>query len=227
MAAPLLLAANFLRAIQALLPRGQVWPRDQDAVQTKALAGLAHTYERNTARANYLLVDAFPGTTYELLPEWEATLGLPDPCAGSSPTLQQRQSQVAAYVSNNGGQSIAYFVEYAKRLGYDIGISQYTPFRMGQQTMGCQLGSPDWAFTWAVNAPLVAQISFRMGMSAMGEPLETWGNAVLECELSRLKPAHTIALFRYLTEITSSTVITATGSPVITARGAVVSANLP
>jgi uncharacterized protein YmfQ (DUF2313 family) len=50
------------------------------------LSGFTPAFERLTARANNLLIDAFPGSTYELLPEWEATLGLPDPCAGEAPT---------------------------------------------------------------------------------------------------------------------------------------------
>ncbi|WP_197520275.1 putative phage tail protein, partial [Paraburkholderia tropica] len=54
------------------------------------------SYERSTSRANYLLIDSFPPTAYELLPEWESTLGLPDPCAGEAPTIPQRQAQVLA-----------------------------------------------------------------------------------------------------------------------------------
>jgi uncharacterized protein YmfQ (DUF2313 family) len=56
-------------------------------VQSQVLYGLAKSYERETARANNLLVDSFPLTTYELLPEWESSLGLPDPCAGVAPIL--------------------------------------------------------------------------------------------------------------------------------------------
>ncbi|UEC03979.1 YmfQ family protein [Burkholderia vietnamiensis] len=197
MAAPLLLAANFLKAIQALLPRGPVWPREQDAVQTRVLAGLAPSYERNTARANYLLVDAFPGTTYELLPEWEETLGLPDPCAGEQPTIAARQAQVVARFAGVGGQSPQYFIDYAARLGFKITITQYTPFRMGQQAMGDPLGSQDWAFAWAINSPYASPISFLMGQSAMGDALETWNNTVLECELNAIKPAHTVLRFIY------------------------------
>lgn len=191
MAAPTLLAANFLSAIQALLPRGQVWPRDQDAVQTKVLSGLAPSYERNTARANYLLVDAFPGTALELLPEWEATLGLPDPCAGPAPTLQQRRAQVIARISNTGGQSVAFFIEFAKSLGYDITVTQFAPFRAGQNSAGDAVNSEAWAYAWQVNAPAVTVSYFRAGRSCAGDSLATWGNTVLACEIGALKPAHT------------------------------------
>jgi uncharacterized protein YmfQ (DUF2313 family) len=188
---------DFLAALQACMPRGRVWPKDTDAVMTQVLSGLATSFAQQTARANYLLVDAFPSTTEELLPEWEATLGLPDPCAGPQPTIAARQAQVLARFVGTGGQSPAYFIGYAANLGYTVTITQFTPFRMGQQRMGCQLGSHDWAHAWAINAPLFTQIPFRMGQSAMGDALETWGNAVLQCELNEIKPAHTILQFIY------------------------------
>lgn len=195
--APAFQAADFLAALQACMPRGKVWPKGPDAIQTQVLQGLAIPFQQHNDRANYLLTDAFPATAEELLPEWEATLGLPDPCAGPQPSIAARQAQVLARFAGVGGQSPDYFVSYAAKLGYTVTITQYTPFRMGQQTMGDPLGSPDWAFTWSVNAPLVTQIPFRMGQSAMGDPLESWSNEVLECEIKGYAPAHTVVLFTY------------------------------
>lgn len=82
MLAPVLTSADYLRAFQALMPRGRVWNTDPDSIQTKTAAGLTVSYAVQTARSNNLLIDAFPATTYELLPEWESTLGLPDPVPG-------------------------------------------------------------------------------------------------------------------------------------------------
>ena len=97
------------------------------------MQALAQVYVRQTARSRNLVVDAFPATTVELLPEWENTLGLPDPCAGPSPTLGQRIAQVVARLTDSGGQSVAYFVELARRLGYDITVTQYAPSRFGRR----------------------------------------------------------------------------------------------
>ncbi|MGO4416609.1 putative phage tail protein, partial [Cupriavidus sp. KB_39] len=96
MRAPNLTDGDFLRAFQALLPRGRVWNRDPDSTQTGVAAGITKCYTRLTQRCKNLLIDAFPATTYELLPEWEATLGLPDPCAGAAPSTQVRRNQVVA-----------------------------------------------------------------------------------------------------------------------------------
>lgn len=197
MPAPVYLATDFLAAFQALLPSGRAWPRDPDAMQTSVLAGLMPTYERSNARANYLLADAFPPTADELLPEWEASLGLPDPCVGPEPTIQLRQATVLARFVGLGGQSVAHYMALAAALGFTITISQYTPFRCGQQRCGDPLGSPDWAFTWAVNAPSETVTIFAVGRSAVGEPLQSWGNAVLECELAAAAPAHTVLQFHY------------------------------
>ena len=197
MSAPNYSSADFTRALQNLMPRGPVWPTDPDSVLAQVIASLAPTWARHTLRDNYLLQDAFPATAVELLPEWEAALGLPDPCAGASPTLQGRQAQVVARLTGVGGQSIPYFIAYALKLGYTITVTEYTPFRMGCMTMGHRLGSADLAHTWSVNAPLHTVTPFRMGVSGMGEPLESWGNAVLECELNEVKPAHTLLSFIY------------------------------
>ncbi|MFM0002748.1 DUF2313 domain-containing protein [Paraburkholderia dipogonis] len=197
MKAPDYTAADYVSAMQALLPRGRVWPRDGDAVQTRVLSGLAPTYARQTARANYLLIDAFPSTTYELLPEWESTLGLPDPCAGVSPTITQRRNQVVARFTNIGGASIPYFIGFAANLGYTISITQFAPARAGQSRVGQPLCGPDWAFAYQINAPVNTIVRSRVGASTVGEPLAAWGNAVLECEIRAVMPAHTIPIFSY------------------------------
>ncbi len=192
-----LLASDFLAAFQRLLPRGPVWPRDADATMTQALSGLMPTYERSTAAANALLVDTFPASTVQLLPEWQQSLGLPDPCAGASPLLSQSQAQVVARLTARGkNQSQAYFVNFADALGYDITITQFAPFRAGVSTAGQPCCNAAWAYAWQVNAPQFSIDYFTAG-DAAGEPLASWGSTVLQCEIERLAPAHTTVIFNY------------------------------
>lgn len=197
MLAPRYLGADYRNVLQGLIPRGRVWPRDPDAVLTDLLSGLAPIYERSNGRAADLLIDVFPATTDELLPEWEKSLGLPDPCAGPAATIQARRAQVVAKLTNSGGQSVAYFIDYAAKLGFVITITEYAPFRAGHSHAGDPAAGPDWAHTWAVNAALNTIIYFRAGQSSAGEPLASWGNEVLECELNTIKPAHTVLQFHY------------------------------
>lgn len=197
MAAPLYLAADYLAALQALMPRGRVWPRDGAAVMTKVLAGLTPAYERQNARSNNLLVDAFPTTTIELLPEWEETLGLPDPCAGIAPSIDARRAQVIARIKATGGQSVAYFIAYALALGYVITVTQFIPARAGILSASDPVNGDDWAHAWQVNAPLNTVSYAYAGTMSAGDALAYWSNAVLECELGEIKPAHTILIFSY------------------------------
>jgi len=197
MLAPNFKAADFLAAMQALLPRGRVWPRDPDTVQSKVLSGLAPSYERQTARANYLLVDAFPSTTYELLPEWESTLGLPDPCAGAAPTIPQRRQQVIARLITTGGASIPLLTAFAASLGYTVTITQFTQARAGMLRAGQPVNGYDWNFAWKITAPLNTVVRAVAGAMAAGDPLASWGNNVLECEFRAVMPAHTIPIFAY------------------------------
>lgn len=197
MPAPNYSASDYLFALQALLPRGRVWSRDPGTVQTKVLTGLVQSYARTNVSANQLLVEALPSTTFQLLPEWEATMGLPDPCAGVSPTIQGRRSQVVARFTGVGGQSVAYMVSFAKSLGYNITVKQYAPARVGQARVGQRLNGPAWAHAWSINSALNTVIRSRIGTAAAGEPLASWSNAVLECELKSIAPAHTSLFFTY------------------------------
>lgn len=188
---------DFTAALLALLPRGRVWPKEPDTVQAQAVATLTPTMARHAQDLVALLVDAFPATTLDLLPEWEATLGLPDPCAGLSPTVEQRVAQVVARFIGGGGQSVDYFIGFAAALGYAITIDEFAPFRCGIGRCGDPLCGADWAFAWQVNAPSFTVDFFECGVSVCGEPLAVWGNTVLQCELQRLSPAHTVLNFNY------------------------------
>lgn len=197
MSKPSFTSADFTSALLGLLPRGRVWPKELSSIQAQAMSCYAPTFQRLSDSALNLIEDLFPATTVNFLDEWEATLGLPDPCSGPSPTFQGRRQQVVARLSNSGGQSIQFFTAYALGLGYTITVKQFAPFRCGQSTCGQQLGGPDWFFTWAIQTKVNTVNYFRVGQAATGEPLSSWGNAVLECELTEVKPSHTVLQFHY------------------------------
>lgn len=194
---PIYDAPSYARQLAGHLPNGRAWPKDSDSFLMSVMGWLSPTFARNHARAAYLLTDAFPTTTSELLPEWEATLGLPDPCAGTSPTVVQRRAQVVARFLGNGGQTPAYFIGFAANLGYVIGITQYAPARFGVSAFGAPYLGKDWANVWTINAPLQTVVIAQYGLAHFGEPYQSSGNAVLECEMDSIKPAHTVLLFHY------------------------------
>ena len=190
-------AADYLAALQSLLPRGRVWPRDSDTVQTQALSGLTPTYERSDSSATQLLQDAFPGTVLGMLPEWESALGLPSACTGTLPTLQARRAAVISRLAGIGGQSVLYMIAFAARLGFSITITQFAPARVGMLRAGQPCCGNAWAHAWQVNAPINTIRPFLSGVSAAGEPLSSSGNTVLICEMQKVSPAQSVLIFNF------------------------------
>lgn len=189
---------DYLTQFQRLLPRGRVWHRGWGWVQDADLLTLMPTWARLQLKLNGLITQIFPCTTTELLPEWEASLGLPDPCTGPLPTLQQRTAAVCGKFAARGGQSMEYFIHLAASLGFNIEIETYSPFIASRSRAGDPLYDEKWAYAWRVIADPTQVIYFQASYSAAGDPLATWGNKLLECEFNAYKPAHTQIVFSYI-----------------------------
>ena len=187
----------YLRQLQALLPLGAAWPRDDSATLTQMLWALAAEFARVDGRATDLINEADPRSTLELLPDWERAYGLPATCmAGIAQTLQQRRNALVAQITGIGGQSRQYFIGLALSAGFTITITEFSSF-----TVGSGVNDPiydnSWRYYWQVNAPSSTVEQFSVA-STVGEGLQTWGNQLLECLIGRLKPAHTRVLFAYI-----------------------------
>ncbi|MFL4556343.1 YmfQ family protein [Yersinia kristensenii] len=190
--------SEYTEALQALMPMGLVWPRQPEGVQTQVLRALANAYRRSDEDAQDLLSAAFPLTATAMLPEWEATLGLPDLCAiGEIDSMIQRQRAVVSKLFGIGGQSAAYFIRVAKALGYSIGITQYRQACTGMAVCRDALNGEEWPFTWLITAPETTINSAQCSLTYCSDPLRSWGNKQLECRLAVLNPSHSILKFGY------------------------------
>lgn len=184
--------------LKNLLPSGAAFVREPGTNLEQLLLGLAVEFSRVEARADQLAVEVNPLNSVELLPDWERAAGLPDKCSGQlETTLQGRRNAVIAKLASTGGQSVQYFIEVAAALGYTITITEFRPFQVGRSRVGEALTNGPWQFAWQINAPGVTVVSFRVGLSAVGEALRTWGNDTLECKIRQIAPAHTIPIFSY------------------------------
>jgi uncharacterized protein YmfQ (DUF2313 family) len=188
---------DYLAQFQRLLPRGRIWHRGWGLVQDADLLTLMPLWARLQIRLNDLIGEIFPCTTTELLPEWEAALGLPDPCTGQLPTLPQRIAAVCGKFSARGGASREYFIRLAASLGFQIEIEEYVPFTASRSRAGDPVYDEKWAYAWKVIATPTQVLYFRAGQNTAGDPLATWGNKLLECMFEALKPAHTVIVFAY------------------------------
>lgn len=189
--------AAYAETVIQHLPQGDAWSSEPGTTLRRLADWIGGELARVDLRADDLLREADPRETLEMLAEWEAEFGLPDPCMPLGATIGQRRAALHARMTAQGGQSRAYFIDVAAALGFTIGIEEFWPFRVGAGRCGSPIYGESWAFAWRVRAPAHTVTEFRLGRSGCGEPLRTWGNAQLECVLARLKPAHTALIFAY------------------------------
>jgi uncharacterized protein YmfQ (DUF2313 family) len=171
-------AAQLTEAARRLLPRGAAWTRSLTSRLTKLLKAAADEMERVFGRADDLQREMHPGSVNELLDRWEKDFGLPGPCIVGSQTFNERLNALVSKFNETGGQSEAYFIARALELGYTITVTYPA------------------AYTWQINAPAVTLIDSTTE-SDTEQPLWTSGNALLECVMNRIKPAHSVLLFNY------------------------------
>jgi uncharacterized protein YmfQ (DUF2313 family) len=118
-------ADQYLDQLQALLPRGAAWTRSPGAVLTNVLDAVAQECGRVDLRAENLLDEIDPRTTYELLSEWERVYGLPESCVTGTLTTDQRRAALVTKITGLGGQSPRYILATLERLGFVS--SKWTP----------------------------------------------------------------------------------------------------
>lgn len=187
--------AAYTDQLQSLLPRGAAWSREPAAQLTKLVGVIASELAIVDGRAQNLIEEADPRKTLELLPDWERVLGLPDPCAGDVQTLEGRRERVVQKYTMRGGQSRAYLISLADALGYTITIDEFEPATC-QSACNTALYTGDWRFVYRVNAPAVT-IRTANCNSGCDEPLRSWGNEVLECNIRQHTHSHLHVLFGY------------------------------
>ncbi len=187
-----------------LLPRGLAFARDSASNLAQLLHGMAAEMARVDARLFGLIEEADPRTTLELLGDWERVAGLPDTCTGAPDTISERRLALVNKISERGGQSIAYFVGLARRLGYVISIAEFAELEAGFAA-GDDCNGLDWCFAWRVDVWLdddlmqFALAEFCAGGDA-GDLLAGFGALNLECLIGRAAPAHGELIFSYHTE---------------------------
>ena len=167
-------SADFTSALLGLLPRGRVWPKEISSVQAQAASCFAPTFQRISDTAVDLIADAFPGTTSDLLSEWELTLGLPDACTvPGSQTIAERQRAVAEKISAAGGPQRSYYLQMATQLGLSAIIDEFQEACVGPTSVGDFLYGDGWPWSWVVSIDPeyygtlpAATLNCRLGLEA-------------------------------------------------------------
>ncbi len=164
-----------LPKLQALMPQGAAWNRDDGTNLTDLLRALAYEYSRVKKRGLDLLEEVDPRTTAEMLSDWERVFGLPDEC-DQPETIAGRRVALLGKMRGAGDPSIANITALALELGYVIVIDEYKRSDMFICTSDCtdSLFTDQWMFVWTVT-------------TSAGETDEQ-----LECVLDNIHPLHTI-----------------------------------
>jgi uncharacterized protein YmfQ (DUF2313 family) len=185
-----LTADDFHAMLMDLLPVGPAWPREPGTVLSNFWYVPADVYTAVQANDCRLLDESYPCGAVDLLPEWAATVGLPDECtlAYWPVPIDQQQLLVCAKLAARGGQSRAYFIALAKAYGFTVTITEHRPWRLGLD----QLCPPQTAPN---SIPQIGACEFWWEVNV--ESVGPFDPSVLECVIRRAAPAHTTVTFNY------------------------------
>lgn len=193
------LIGAYARQLKQLLPGGALWNLDQESWLSRLFLGVAGELARVDARGGDLVNEWDPRTATETLPEWERILGL----APAGSTAARRAAVVRAYLAR-GGQTPAYFVELAARLGFVATVTETDPHT--------------WRLDVAPGSYSLTTTEARAGTARAGDRISSRNQTQLEAVINRAKPAHTVALFAYGAQTISfvaAGAFSATGHPAI------------
>lgn len=190
--------ASILQSLIGKLPRGFALG-NRGGVLDAILDAIAKLLAASENDAAQLMDEIDPRTANALLPDFERVLG-PDPCGRDlgNQSLQQRQRRAHQRWIAQGGASIPYFIKLAESLGHTIEIEEFWPSIAGGLQAGQPLIAEGEQFTWRVKLLLISEWIFRAGVNQAGQPLGDIEISDIECELRRLKPAHTQLVFSYI-----------------------------
>lgn len=190
----------WLASLQALLPPGAGLTREPGAVLTQALEAVAAQLARAEDRAIDLRNQSSdPLIATDMLPDWERLLGLPDDCmAGQALSVVDRQRIAGQRLVEVGGQSRAYFLDMAQRLGEPgCTITEFRPANCNDHCNDALYSEAD-RYSWRVNVPHAANNARLANCNDnCNDALQMYTPSLIECPINERKPAHTNVLFAY------------------------------
>lgn len=109
------------------LPKGRVWSSgfDNNSNLGKLIRGLGVEFYRLEVLTKKISDEIDVNFADELLPDWEASVGIPDDCFVTNTTVAERRKQVLAKLGNFGGvQKAEDFIRVGELFGFDVRIIQ-------------------------------------------------------------------------------------------------------
>ena len=191
---------DYEHQINTLLPRGPIWQRRSGGVLDAILYALGREAARVDERANRVIEEADPRTSIEELSRWFDEWGIPSACleAIADPSREQMRQELLAKITSNLGLTAAFFESLAGALGYMAKVTTFV-----EHTVASSVDEALWDHQWTTVMTLGITIRsdgdaeyFDVTWGA-DEALARWGNALLECMIRALAPAHVYVIFLY------------------------------
>ncbi len=187
---------KFVQALSHLLPTGWAFPRHHKSVVMRWLKAFAGVLEEHHEFTNRTIGQWMPHRTCSRIEEWEDALGLPDECFGENQDIELRRANMLArfrgdtdlVYDDSSADCISAIKRYLQRYGYEIEIWYNTPFRVGRNRVGEQLGTLGGVLHIRI---LHICTPFRTSANRVGQRLVncTKNSEEVECLLKRIVPA--------------------------------------
>lgn len=191
---------DYSHQIDELLPRGPIWKRTPGGALDAVLYALGREAARVDARINQVIEESDPRTSIEELARWFDDYGIPSACleAIADPSQEQMRQELLAKITSNLGLTAAFFESLAGTLGYQAKVTTFT-----EHDVNDDVAHPLYEKQWTTVMTL--GITIRSNGNAeyldvtwgADEPLARWENALLECVIRALAPAHVYVIFMY------------------------------
>lgn len=177
-----------------MTPVGAAWCRAPGSVLRGVIDAIGAVLARLHTSAEQTLGQAIPERARSMLPELEASVGLPTACLPElAPTLPLRAAEAALRWRAIGGASPAYFVALARSAGFVTRITEYRPSRFGQPLFGAALVDAAASHWWKLSVESDGGGgAFQFADNRFGDPF-AWPGRIdaLKCLIAAAMPAHT------------------------------------
>lgn len=173
------------------LPQGATWEAKNipESNFYKILQGLVRELSRIEAQIQEVADEFDINQTEKLLPEWEASVGIPDQCFTTELSLEQRRTNVLLKLGRlKGTVTNQDFKEIAEILGYEVEIIPGSSFALFPLSFPLPL----------IPSPTVARFTMRVQVNNAPPPgvfpipfpvaFTREGSNILECVFNILKP---------------------------------------
>ena len=196
--------------LHALLPSGPAWPDETESTLDALLLAIAERFAEVDLSGANLLDEILPNSTFDLLPDWERVVGLPDVCSVLGATITVRRASLLEKLVTKPNLSASEFERIGRTFGVDIEVQELDQVRA--EALSARLAllgttltvtGGRWRFVWWVGIPSAADVTRFTTLSTFDTPFLSIGrNTELECRLANAAPAHTRVEFDYFSERT-------------------------